>query len=409
MSAPNNGRDLFTQLPLELLREISEYLRLEDRLKLRTVFSKAQEDIVADLVGPILKTIYLSPSAYSICEFHRLLLSAFYRRHIRAVAYIPLAVPASLRRSTQMTLRAFAFTHKMPLTGIRLSVGYDIYKICYEQHWEGSSGLSARYDLAADLAQLPSLSHLAVTTTAKAVGLNASRVWRSDAHYDLGREDLSRAAVRLLESQTDLLHDAMLPLAAKQAQLNLTAITLDYSTDKRPSLLTVFSLLKPLVPDSVDHFLRNERYTKLRTLELNAEKFYFGRISAKVFLQWLKNHGNRSQLREIKLNNILLVPYPGECDAAEVSMTTKALLKQEFRAVLLEACKCRLRSFVMEIDRQPSYALPCPPFARVRSADAAWFDELAEEMQVQIGERGWNFGEYVMNNPWEDEDVCMDV
>lgn len=186
--------------------------------------------------------------------------------------------------------------------------------------------------------------------------------------------------------------DAWYRIAQAATQLEKLKIVVERSTN---------TLALAASPRAVDYFLYNERYAVLRTLELNAEPYYCGCISAKTFLQWLRKYGSSSQLREIKLNNILLVPYPNARGASEAALTDKSSFKQGIRIVLLEACKLRLLTFKMKIDRKASYSLPCSPFARARAADAAWLDELAREMQVGIGQNGWNFGEYVMNNALE--------
>ncbi|CAK1360168.1 hypothetical protein CB0940_06257 [Cercospora beticola] len=479
MSTPTNGRDLFTNLPLELLRQIAEELSFQDRVKLRTVFSKAQEDIVADLVGPILKTIYLSPNEHSICKFHRLLSSPFYRRRVRTVVYIPNTIFKPRLHKAEY-LAEVGYEHHVQLTWEEEDRSYRLYKAMHKEHTEGSFAVFADYFLAPDLAQLSSLSHLTAATVAKVEGLNASSLWCSDTHVEarlrLGlsasREGAPfEAAQRTLEAGTCQMLGAVFFDAAQRAELRPNVVTLDYPADY--SLKAVSEVLTPLVvgpgrpsimssvrtldiglrcmtdgslyrkecadawanialaatqleklkmvversthsfslapsPRAVDHFLQNERYEELHTIELNAESFYQGRISATKFLQWLKKYAGRSKLREIKLNNILLVSYPGECYASEVVLINKSIFKSGIRDVLLEARKLGLRSFVMKIDREPSYSLPCSPFARARSADASWLDELAEEMQVRIGEDSWDFGEYVVNRRWKDDDLRVE-
>ncbi|GIZ37499.1 hypothetical protein CKM354_000094400 [Cercospora kikuchii] len=242
MSTPNNGRDLFTNLPLELLHEIAGYLPLHHRLKLRTVFSKALEDTVAELVGPILKTIYLSPSAHSICKFHRLLSSAFYRRQIRTVVYIPRTISRwRLERITY--LHELDFTHNISLMEPLADWSYDLYKTTHDEHMEGDFSMFANYFLAADLAQLSRLSRLVVADGADVVGLNASRLWCGHAHVEerwrLGLSVLRKAAQgiaaeRMLELRDDqmnddaALHDTALFLAAEQGQMKPAVLTLDF-------------------------------------------------------------------------------------------------------------------------------------------------------------------------------------
>ncbi|GIZ37500.1 hypothetical protein CKM354_000094500 [Cercospora kikuchii] len=188
-------------------------------------------------------------------------------------------------------------------------------------------------------------------------------------------------------------------IANAATQLEKLKIVVENSTD---------SFMLAASPRAVDHFLRNERYAKLQILELTTEKYSYGCISAKEFLQWMKQYGSGSQLREIKLKNILLVPFPGECYASEIVLINKSIFKQGIRDVLLEARKLGLRSFEMKIDRVPQYTLPHSPFASARSAYALWFDELAEEMQVRLGKDSWDFGEHVMDRRWKDNDLFME-
>ena len=191
MAAMDDARDKFTNLPLEMLQGIAAHLDLHNRLKLRTVFKKEQEDVVVDLLGGALKTLYVSLTEVSISHFESITSSKFFAKHIDTIVYLPYVLSYVVRDDSivyqEDVERHFDeyWTGEHGQSDFNLSEArrsYAIYRDIYQQHRAYSSYRDPDIDdllkvtLQAGLKRLRNLHSMVVLPVIRAEGLNASSV-----------------------------------------------------------------------------------------------------------------------------------------------------------------------------------------------------------------------------------------
>ncbi|EME77342.1 uncharacterized protein MYCFIDRAFT_179917 [Pseudocercospora fijiensis CIRAD86] len=190
MASNNQSVDRFTALPLEMLRNIAGYLDLWNRLKLRTVFPKAQEEIVVDLIGDALKTVHVSPNSLSLANFDKITMTRFFRTRIENITYLPMVFCAKGykgRRDNQIrSLEDFRKRHPA-LSRSESQRSFEIYQDLVHEYEDNDfdslkqlqtaeKETSLRKQLTKAMKRLPNLSSVSISTCAQAQGINGKLV-----------------------------------------------------------------------------------------------------------------------------------------------------------------------------------------------------------------------------------------
>ncbi|KXS98631.1 hypothetical protein AC578_10066 [Pseudocercospora eumusae] len=193
MASNNNANDKFTALPLEMLENIAEFLGLWDRLKLRAVFPKNQEEVVVKLIGDALKVVHVAPNQRSLESFEHIATCEFFRRHICRLVYVPSAICQDSPRNgprdqspglVYNSLKAYRAAHPA-LSRSDAAKSFDILRRLLEEYdFDPSINLDTletekseahvRRRLKRGLQKLPNITNVSILIATQSEGLNAS-------------------------------------------------------------------------------------------------------------------------------------------------------------------------------------------------------------------------------------------
>ena len=228
---------MFTNLPLELLQGITSHLNLHNRLKLRTVFKKQQEDVVVDLLGGAMKTLHVSLTDRSILHFEKITNADFFSKQIDTIAYLPYVLPHVIRdedpeqwdgwekiqERTFEDYRQSGCVKEAELTLKEVRRSYATYRDIREQHIAFPNYSHHALDsmlmasLEHGLSRLQNLRKLEVVSSIQTEGLNASSLVYNIplSNYGFVLEDESALdkvdQVALARVRSEWWHDRLMP------------------------------------------------------------------------------------------------------------------------------------------------------------------------------------------------------
>ncbi|KAF7187937.1 hypothetical protein HII31_10837 [Pseudocercospora fuligena] len=196
MASNNGSSDKFTSLPLEMLQHIAGHLSLWDRLKLRTVFPKNQEEVVVNLIGDALKMVYVSPNKLSLGNFENIAASGFYQTHIRSIIYVPRVICCGYEGDGfdelgYDSLQAYRDAHPA-LSRPDAAESFALYQRLLEEYdFDNSVDMDTleneeseariRDRLRKGVQKLPNVTEISISTAIESEGLNASCLAHSRA------------------------------------------------------------------------------------------------------------------------------------------------------------------------------------------------------------------------------------
>lgn len=472
MASSKDPVDKFTALPLEMLRHIAGYLDLWNRLKLRMVFPKAQENVVIDLVGDALKTIHVSPNSLSLANFDKLTRARFFQTRIENLIYFPVVFCSKGKPEDddQQIGNLEDFRKINPaLSRFEAQRSFEIYQAFVHEHEDIDSKIfdevetsqrkeSIIKQLKIGMCRLPNLSSVSIALYTQSRGINASccmfdtplrRQMHAAGLNDRGSNDLIAAAMSAFDSECymafafviltilpdikklsslaigdgmtgQLAHSSTFrdsfdikPLERSLANVTRLTISCEYDynggavrTDERWSILARhFKALQELTvcaegkeneeyddwcdvskgARALDSFLKHGDYTQLVKVRLEGSCYSSG-VNMKLFERFL--FGHRHVLKEIELNNILLVNSPQDGSRLLPDSAYKDL-----RDFLLETTWLKaIRKFEMKLAKHGSSD------QHQDCLNCSKLPQLATELNVPLKEDTWDFGEVVMRS-----------